>query len=416
MKDVIIIGGGLSGLTAANYLHRQGLSIQLLEASDRVGGRVKTENKNGFLLDRGFQVFATAYPEAKVLLDYEKLDLRPFRPGAVLLQADGSRDRIGDPFRDWSSLIPTLTASAGSLGSKMKILGLSTRLKRKSLLEIFSARERPTMEVLRQEYGLGQELISRFFQPFYSGIFLEKELTTSRHMFDFVFKMFAEGDVAVPNAGMEAIPRQLAANLPADAVRTNCRAERIEENRAITTDGAAFEGKAILLATEATGLVHDYAPNAKEDHLSTTHLHFTAPVPPVEGPIIALNTLPDGLANSVVVMSQVAPGYAPRGQHLISVSIVGKTEAKGEALAKQVKAELKRWFPDAETAWQLLDERVVEYALPAQQHVRNDIDPSELRLGERLFHCGDHLLNGSINGAMRSGRLAAQAIGAALGK
>lgn len=416
MTDVLIIGGGLAGLTAANYLHRQGLAIQLLEAGDRVGGRVRTEEKKGFRLDRGFQVFATAYPEAKALLDYGKLDLRPFLPGAILLQADGNQSRIGDPLRDWSSLFPTLMAKAGGLGSKLKILRLSNRLKRESLLEIFSARERPTMEVLSQEYGFDQELIRSFFQPFYSGIFLEKELRTSRRMFDFVFKMFAEGSVAVPNAGMEAIPRQLAGNLPGDAIQTNCRVERIEGNKAIASDGSSFEGKAILLATEATGLIRDYASKSKEAYKSTAHLHFTALDSPIRKPLIALNTLPDGLVNSVVVMSQVAPGYAPEGQHLISVSIVGKTEAKGAALAGQVKAELKRWFAEAETTWQFLDERVVEYALPAQQHVRHDIDPTELRLGEHLFQCGDHLLNGSINGAMRSGRLAAQAIGAALKK
>ena len=414
MTDVIIIGGGLSGLTAANYLHRQGFSIQMLEASSRVGGRVKTEEKNGFRLDRGFQVFATAYPEARALLDYSRLDLRPFRPGAILLQADGSQDRIGDPLRDWSSLIPTLTANAGGWGSKLKILSLSNRLKRRSLLEVFSARERPTMEALKLEYGFDEDLISHFFQPFYSGIFLEKELTTSRCMFDFVFKMFAEGSVAVPNSGMEAIPRQLAANLPEGTVKTDCPVARIEGNKAIAADGAAFEGRAILLATEATGLAREYAPKAKQGYSSTTHLHFTAPVPPIGLPLIALNTLPDGLVNSVVVMNQVAPGYAPEGQHLISVSIVGKTELKGDALAAQAKAELKRWFADAGASWQFLDERVIEYALPAQQHVRHNISPEELRLSEHLFQCGDHLLNGSINGAMRSGRLAAEAIGAAL--
>ena len=410
MKDVIIIGGGLSGLTAANYLHRQGLSIQVLEASDRVGGRVKTEEKNGFLLDRGFQVFATAYPEARALLDYEKLDLRSFRPGAVLLQEDGSRGRIGDPLRDWSSFIPTLMSKAGSWSSKLKILGLSRRLQRRSLLEIFSAKEQPTMEVLQQEYGFGQEMISRFFQPFYSGIFLEKELKTSRRMFDFVFKMFAEGDVAVPNTGMEAIPRQLAANLPGDAVKTHCRVERIEGNQVFTADGATFEGRAILLATEATGLVRQYAPKTKQAYTSTTHLHFTAPVPPIRLPLIALNTLPDGLVNSVVVMSQVAEGYAPAGQHLISVSIVGKTGKSGKVLEEIVKEELRLWFGATVSDWQMLDERVIDYALPAQQHVRHDLDPAELRLSEHLYQCGDHLLNGSINGAMRCGRLAAETI------
>ena len=415
MTDVIIIGGGLSGLTAANYLHQRGFSTRLLEADSRVGGRVKTDKKDGFLLDRGFQVFATAYPEARALLDYEALNLRPFRPGAILLQPDGSQDRIGDPLRDWSSLLPSLTAKAGSLRDKLKILSLSNRLRAQSLDDIFATGEKTTLEALQQDYGFGQELISRFFRPFYSGIFLEKELQTSRRMFDFVFKMFAEGPVAVPNAGMEAIPRQLAANLPAEALHLNCRVQRIAGNTVHTAAGDRFDARAILLATEATGLIREYAPATGQGHASATHLHFTAPTAPVRHPVIALNTMPEGLVNSVVAMNQVAEGYAPRGQNLISVSIVGRAAESGEVLASQVKEELRRWFGGAVDRWRLLDERIVGYALPAQRQVRHNAAPAELRLNEHLFQCGDHLLNGSINAAMRSGRLAAEAIGAALG-
>ena len=414
MTDVIIIGGGLAGLTAANYLQKSGHSFQLLEATDRVGGRVKTENDNGFLMDHGFQVFATAYPEAKALLRYEELALRPFRPGAILLQPDGRQDRIGDPLRDWSGLIPTLFARAGSWKSKLNILKLRNRLKAQSLAGIFDADEQATRDVLLQDYGFDEELAGRFFQPFYSGIFLEKDLKTSRRMFDFVFKMFAEGEVAVPNTGMEAIPRQLAANLPASSIHVNSRVERIEGNKVFTADGTTFEGRAILLATEASGLVREYAPQVKQSYVSTTHLHFSVSQPPIQQALIALNTLPDGLVNSLAPMSQVAEGYASKGKHLLSVSIVGKTEKNGKALEEEVKAELQRWFGHAVENWQLVGERVIEYALPTQAQVRHDVAPEELQLSERLFVCGDHLLNGSINGAMRSGRMAAQAIGAAL--
>ncbi|NRA50655.1 MAG: FAD-dependent oxidoreductase, partial [Phaeodactylibacter sp.] len=133
MAETIIVGAGLAGLTAANYLHQKGHSFLLLEASDEVGGRVRTTEKEGFLLDHGFQVLATAYPEARALLDYKQLNLQPFMPGAMLLQPDGTRDRIGDPLRDWSSLLPTLFAKSGSLYSKLSILKLRNRLKELSV-------------------------------------------------------------------------------------------------------------------------------------------------------------------------------------------------------------------------------------------------------------------------------------------
>lgn len=407
MADTIIIGAGLAGLSAANYLQQAGHSTLVLEASAAPGGRVKTDNKEGFLLDHGFQVLATAYPEARALLDYAQLDLREFLPGAVLLQADGTQDRLGDPLRDLSSLLPTIRAKVGGLSSKLGILRLRNRLDRKDLDQVFAQAEMPTSTVLREAYGFDELMISRFFQPFYSGIFLEKELSTSRRMFDFVFKMFAEGAVAVPNKGMQQIPLQLASRLPADALRCNCRVSRIAGGKVFLENGESLTAKNIILATEATGIVKDYAPAVNTSYQSTTHVHFVADRAPIAKPIIALDTRPDDLTNSITAMSQVAPGYAPEGQTLLSVSIVGTTEQRDEELAQALREEAKRWFGQAAMDWRLLDVRRVAYALPAQAQVRQE---AELRLGEGLYACGDHFLNGSINAAMRSGRLVAQAL------
>ncbi len=79
--DVLIVGAGLSGLSCALWLHEGGLSVLVLEASDGIGGGVRTDEVEGFLLDRGFQVFLMAYPEAQRVLDYGALDFKPFYPG-----------------------------------------------------------------------------------------------------------------------------------------------------------------------------------------------------------------------------------------------------------------------------------------------------------------------------------------------
>lgn len=405
MADIIIIGAGLSGLTAANYLHQKGRSVLVLEAAGRPGGRVQTTEQDGFLLDHGFQVLATAYPEARALLDYSALDLRPFKPGALLLQPDGSRGRIGDPIRDPGSLFPTLFAKAGGLSSKLGILRLRNQLARLSAEEVFQREERPTAEVLRGEYGFSEELAARFFRPFYAGIFLEPELRTSRRMFDFVFKMFAEGAVAVPNGGMGQIPLQLAGRLPEGSIRYNSRVAHIEGQHVHLESGAVLSAGKIILATEATGLVKDYAPAVNTRFVSTTHLHFRAAEAPLRSPLIALNTRPTDRVNSLTVMDQVAPGYAPAGQHLLSVAMVGQQMGTDGELFAQAQQELSRWFGQAAAGWQPLHLRRVKYALPAQEHVQGQ---ASYKIRDGLYVIGDHLLHGSINGAMQSGREVAE--------
>ena len=96
--DVLIIGAGLAGLCCARRLAEAGVTFQIVEASDGIGGRVRTDEVDGFLLDRGFQVLLTAYPEARRVLDYSRLDLKPFSPGALSWFA-GRMNRLVDPWR-----------------------------------------------------------------------------------------------------------------------------------------------------------------------------------------------------------------------------------------------------------------------------------------------------------------------------
>jgi phytoene dehydrogenase-like protein len=411
MADVIIVGAGLSGLSAAHYLQKAGRSFLLLEASERVGGRVKTTEKNGFLLDHGFQVFATAYPEARALLDYQALNLKPFLPGAILLQADGKTSRIGDPLRDWGSLWPTLMSNAGKLKSKLNLLSLKRQLQRQSIEQIFERQERKAISTLAEDYHFDDSLIAQFLRPFYAGIFLEKQLNTSRRMFDFVFKMFAEGDVCVPNNGMQAIPLQLADKLPLNAIKTNQRVTHIEKGKVVTEDGGSYSAKHILIATEQTGIVSKFLHATSPGYVSTTHVHFTAKTPPFQKAVIALNTNPQRIVNSLAVMNNVAPAYAPEGQHLLSLSIVGAQQWDSQnIMASAIRNEFRPWFGDRVDEWQLLDTRVVKYALPRQETVSHTLPHEAFILQEGIYQCGDYLLNGSINGAMRAGRLAVETI------
>jgi len=406
---VIIIGGGLSGLTAARQLQEKEIDFLILEASDRIGGRVKTDVVDGFRLDHGFQVLLTAYPEAKKWLDYKKLNLKNFLPGALLLHPDGSRDRIGDPMRDFSSLFPTVFSGAGNLTDKFKILSLKNRLSKLSIDDIFQQEEIPTMDVLASEYGFSSKMIDRFFTPFFSGIFLEKELSTSRRMFDFVFKMFGEGHTAVPNLGMEEIPKQLAASLSENAIQLNAKVNKIDGQNIQLEDGSVFSAPYIIVATEATGLVKNLTP-IKTKHQSTTHLHFVSDETPLEKPIIALNTKSDRISNNICTINKVAKGYAPQGQHLISISVVGASELSFFDLEKTVRKELEIWFGKAVQDWKHLDTKTIHYSLPNQKNILNKISSKQSKIRDGLYACGDFQLNGSINAAMSSGSQVANLI------
>jgi len=405
-KSVLIVGGGISALIAAQELIKRDFHVTIFEKSDRVGGRVKTDSVDGYKLDHGFQVLLTAYPEAERYLDYSDLNLKTFSPGAFIHHGK-KRDRIGDPNRDFFMLFPTLFASVGSLGDKFNMLKLKRQLQNLSEEEIFSRKETTTEEILR-EYGFSQKMIERFFRPFYSGIFLEKGLTTSRRMFDFIFSMFAKGFAAIPAKGMGEIPRQLAEQLPKDTIKTNTAISSINGNSVTDEDGNEYSGDAILLATEAINpLKKDYAENT--EYHSTDCLYFTADSPPYHQPVISLNA-GGGCVNNVSVMSAISPHYAPKDKALISVSLTGEYKSDDDKLVLKVKQELKEWYGDSVDSWTFLKRYSISYALPGQQHVSNSISKEKVKIGDKLFQAGDHLMNGSLNAAMRSGRIAAEAI------
>ncbi|WPP49573.1 protoporphyrinogen/coproporphyrinogen oxidase [Catalinimonas niigatensis] len=408
--DVLIIGAGLAGLTAANYLQRYGYRVKILEAEERVGGRIKTDEYQGFLMDRGFQVFLTAYPEAKALLDYDALDLKSFLPGALVFKHQKTFE-VMDPLREPSAALTSLFSGIGSLSDKFKILSLALKLKKMSVEEIFMQPEKSTLAVI-QEYGFSEKILRHFFQPFMAGIFLEDELTTSRREFDFVFKMFAEGDASVPARGMEMIPKQLAHKLGKENILCNQKVTDIRGQQVTTQGGEVFSARTILLATDPLGFVNKYLKdgNAAREFHSTTNLYFSAETPPIKRPVLALNAAGDKLVNNVCVMNQVAPAYAPEGKHLISVSINGYQKASDEELILNVKDELSEWFGASTESWEHLRTYKVKYALPNQDSVTHEVAAEQIKLKEGLYAAGDYLLNGSINAAMRSGRIVADLI------
>ena len=409
MPDALVIGAGLAGLTCARRLHERGLDVQILESSDRVGGRVRTDTVNGFRLDRGFQVLLTAYPETQRELDYDALDLHAFRDGA-LVRYNGRFHRIADPRRHPWDAPRTLLAPIGSPADKLRVLRLRRTLTQQSIPQVLEREERTTLDALRTRWGFSSSMINRFFRPFFGGIFFDRTLRASSRMFEFVFKMFAEGRTVLPAGGMEQIPRQMRQHLPDDAVRGNARVETIDEQTVTLDGGETLAAPRIVIATEApeaNRLVGDVTPT---EGRATVCIYYAAPRSPLDDPFLVLNGEGVGPINNLAVPSDVAPGYAPDDRALVSVVVVGSPPESGAALEQAVREQLIDWFGLAAGGWTHLQTQPLSYALPEQAPPFLTPPEKSVRRRPGLYVCGDHRRTASLNGALASGRAAADAV------
>ena len=399
-KQVIIIGGGLAGLACAVRLMEGGARPLVLESSDGVGGRVRTDRAGGFQLDRGFQVYLSAYPEAGRLLDLEALDLRRFRAGALVFK-NGKLRRVMDVFRHPQHLLASALAPVGTWADKLRVAKL--RFQRR---DGTTSPDQTTAEFLRG-FGFSKSMIDGFFRAFYGGIFLERELRTSSRMFEFTFKMFTEGYATLPAKGMQAIPDQLASRLPPGSVRLDSPVRAVTERSVILESGETLTADAVVVATDATTaarLLPGFAPR-EAAWRAVTAIYFSAPKSPLNEAIIALNGSGRGQVNNVCVLSDVAPEYAPPGRSLVSVSVLG--EARDADLETAVLAELETWFGSQVRQWSHLRTDRIRHALPEQP-----VTP--LKTGVQRHHgvyvCGDHCTSASIEGAIVSGTETARSI------
>lgn len=411
---VLIVGAGLSGLTCATVLHQNGVAYRIFEKADAVGGRIRTDDVHGFRLDRGFQVLLTAYPEAKRFLDYDKLDLHPFRAGALVHRA-GSFHRLSDPFRHPSELIPTLRARVGSLADKLAVLKLRRDVRPGATAESgHHLSGESTLSALRSSWGFSEDMIDGFFRPFIGGITLDPSLSTDRAFFEFVMHMFTEGDAAFPAGGMDAIPKQLAQGLNRDWIHLNTGVTSIiDPQTLLLSDGSRVHGSRVVVATDMTG--GQQLDNTIEERAwnGTTCMYFDAPKAPLESPVLVLNGEAVGCINNVVVPSLVAPGYAPKDHHLVAVSLFARDDKTAPA-PEDVMEELQAWFGPEVRDWTHLRTYHIPHSLPSQETNARTLHTLSARLeDDGHIVCGDHMTTSSINGAMASGRVAAEMILAA---
>jgi phytoene dehydrogenase-like protein len=405
--DVLVIGAGLAGLACARHLADAGVSFQIIEASDGIGGRVRTDELEGFRLDRGFQVLLTAYPEAQRTLDYHALNLKKFTPGAFSWYA-GSLNKLVDPWRTPGGWSEALRSNFGSFFDKLCILRLRSRLRAASIEHIFQRPECSTKAALVSA-GFSDEFIHRFFRPFFGGILLDGDLKSSSRMFEFVFKMLSEGDIAVPALGMGAIPAQLASHLPAESIRLNTHAESLHEDELTLTGGESLHARAIVVAADGPSAAH-LVGEAEPASRSVSCFYYSTDEPPVPHPMLVLNGDGAGPVNNFAIISQVAPSYAPAGKSLVSVTVLGTQQLTDQQLSGFIIAQMKNWFGPVASSWRHLKSYRIPHAQPQQFPGALEPPQRPVRIRPGIYLCGDHRDNASINGAMFSGRRAAEAV------
>ncbi len=468
--EVIIIGAGLAGLACAVHLHNWKIPFRILEASDGIGGRVRTDSYQGYQLDRGFQIYLTAYPEGQRMLDYQALNLKSFARGAYI-RYRGKWHRVSDPREQPLSIFRSLFSPIGTISDKLKFLpfhwsiiheqndaipAANSSVKSESPFATSphhpppvspenssgSNKEILTLDELRWRGKFSEAMIQRFFQPFFGGVFLESELSTSNRFFRFVYRMFASGVGAIPEKGMQAIPEQLKNRLPIGSIQLNTEISKIEGRTVFTSQGEAISAKAIVVATsgpraakllpekiDSTNSQLDILKMPTTDHSSNngyssnhlfiedpgsrsnTTLYYAAPKFSFTEPILLLNGDRKGYINSLVDLSAVAPSYAPTGMHLLSISVIGIPPLDDQALDLAIRQQASEWFGQECQAWQLVKIYRIPHALPEKiMRAQNNRIPVKSRLYPGLYICGDYCETASINGALVSGFRAAQAV------
>jgi len=408
--DVVVIGAGLAGLATARALSLAGRDVQVIEASDGIGGRVRTDNVDGLLLDRGFQVYNPSYVEGARVLDLEALDLHNLTPGIQVSLANKSFE-LGDPRRNPLSLFDSVTAPVGSLRAKLKFARYA--LKKGFGSTRADAIDQHTDAFLR--FAFGEQLSQTLLRPFLAGVFLEDDLETSKRFFDIALRAFVRGTPSVPARGMGAIPAQLASQLPEGSIHLNTQVTHLSATLVRTTQGD-IKCRAVVLATNAAAanrLVPSFATPASNSVTTWYHLADCEAEALTGGrSTVVVDGLrykygnPDPMRPLVntVVLSNSVPSYATEGRVLVSSSALGLQETADDE--KLVRTHLTGLYNVDASNWSHVATYAIKDALPKMAPPHTTAQKAVLAPG--VYLAGDYCDVSSTNGAFKSARRAAQ--------
>ena len=408
--DVAIIGAGLAGLSCAKELKRNKINFHIFESTESVGGRVKTDNVDGFLLDRGFQLYNPSYVEGKKILDYEQLNLKSFTPGIAIRDKNKLRV-ITDPLRSTEYKFNFLTKTPGSMREKIGLLSYFLKYLIQSDAQIAISKDISTLEALNSS-KINKDLLNKLLRPFLQGVFLESNLDTSRKFLDTVLKTFLKGTPSIPEKGMQQIPLQIAEDIGSENISLNSKVEKISDN-SIHVNGKEIKVKKIVVATDPVQAISWLnLPSKKMNSVSTWYFKANHEVANLLNslPILFVDAQNSGPLTNAVVLTNASKSYAPQNEVLVSASSIFPFE---QASTEEVKNHCAKLFGVDTSKWELIKKYEIKEALPQMNPPFTLIDSNKIT--ENLYVCGDHRATSSINGAFLSGRNAATLVKVSLG-
>ncbi|NNK14551.1 MAG: NAD(P)-binding protein [Desulfofustis sp.] len=405
MHEVVIIGAGLAGLSCARVLQKHNVGFTLLEKADRPGGRIKTDRVNGYLLDHGFQVLQTGYPDISKYLNLQDLKLSSF-PSGVAIRHNKKFHVIADPRRHPLNFYSTLAAPIGSVGDRFKLLKLAGSLARHPMEHIFDGPEEPTMAFLT-DWGFSSRFIKSFFTPFFSGACLDPSMQGSSRVLKYVTRLFATGDAVLPAEGMGAIPNQIAASLPAHSIRYNHEATKVEDGQVTLVDGSIIEARYVVVAVSQPVCARILNIDAPVKSVAEACVYFSSDWrPPLNQPFLVLNGEGSGPVNNIAFPSLVAPTYAPTGKTLIAAVVLGEEFVDNHDLENLVRQQLAGWFGAEVQGWEHIKTLTIHHALPRQAPPTSNPYRIPQPYSDGIRICGEHQSLPGLLWALMSGEMA----------
>ncbi|MBK9328666.1 MAG: FAD-dependent oxidoreductase [Sphingobacteriales bacterium] len=405
--DVVVVGAGFSGLSAAYYLQRKGLNVKVLEVSSQVGGRARSDKFEGYTLDRGLHFYHHSTTELSKIININELALKNSYPG-YLLRYQGTFNLFTNPIYQTIDTVSTALAKNASFSDKMRLFGLYVKLKTTSYNQLVKEKESSTFEYLSKN-GFSKRLIDSFFRPMIAANIFDYNLQSSSRFSKIYLKSLFQDHVALPKEGIGKIAESIARKLEPGSICFKTKVKRVLDNGVEFINGDFLEARFVVVATNAIDanlIMGDKVMPAECSHVST--LYFSTEKPPVSKPVVMLNGDEGGLVNHVFLPTLLHPEYAPKGKHLVAVNIIKEHDLDDDELVVRSLTELSEWFGLKVMDWHHLKTYHIKYAMPFKP-ILDEVRFSK-KISSTVYACGDGLSVGSMESALRSGRETADLI------